>query len=122
MQGGAFITENTSLFRGEFGSSLFSILLNPFSSVPSLSLSQLVALSWLGIFANGLAFVFWFKALRYGDTAKMSNIVYTTPFLSLIYSYFLIGEDILFTSLIGLLFIVLGIVIQLIPIKIRRPR
>jgi len=102
-----------------FFATLFSLSFNPFSSIPNFSLSNLIALSWLGIFANGLAFVFWFQALRYGETAKMSNVVYATPFLSLIYSYFLIGEEILFTSLIGLLFIVLGIIIQLIPIKER---
>lgn len=83
-----------------------------FSGIPKISLYELAGLTWLGIFTSGLAFVFWFLALKHGNTAKMSNIVFLTPFLSLVYIYFLVGETILFSSVIGLIFIVTGIVIQ----------
>ena len=61
---------------------------------------------------NAVAFIFWFKALEYGETAQMTNMVFLTPFISLIYIYFLVGEQILPSSIVGLIFIVLGIVIQ----------
>lgn len=83
-----------------------------FSSIPIVSLGELVGLIWLGIFTSGLAFVFWFLALKHGDTAEMSNIVFLTPFLSLVYIYFLLGEKILFSSILGLVLIVAGILIQ----------
>jgi len=83
-----------------------------FSGVPPISITQLAGVVWLGVFANGVAFVFWFLALKHGDTAKMSNVVFLTPFLSLVYIYFLLGEEILITSFLGLIFIVLGILIQ----------
>jgi drug/metabolite transporter (DMT)-like permease len=94
-------------------SSIFSAIpVLIYSGLPRISTIQLTGVVWLGVFANGIAFVFWFLALKYGDTAKMSNIVFLTPFLSLVYIYFLLGEEILVTSLLGLIFIVLGIFIQ----------
>lgn len=83
-----------------------------FSFLPTISLKQFLGLAWLGVMTNALAFVFWFKALEGGDTAKMANIIFLTPFLSLVYIYFLVGEEILFSSFVGLVLIVGGIVIQ----------
>jgi drug/metabolite transporter (DMT)-like permease len=82
------------------------------SHIPSLSLAQLGGLAWLGVFPSGLAFVCWGLALKHGDTARMSNVVFITPFLSSIYVYLLVGEPILESSLVGLTVIVAGIVIQ----------
>jgi len=82
------------------------------SGLPRLSIAQLLGVAWLGVFANGVAFAFWFLSLRHGDTARMSSLVFLTPFLSLVYIHFLLGEEILFTSLLGLTLIVLGILIQ----------
>jgi len=81
-------------------------------SIPKVSLSQLAGLGWLGVMTSALGFVFWFKALQHGDTAKMANVVFLTPFLSLVFIYFLIGERILISSVMGLILIVVGIVIQ----------
>ncbi len=89
---------------------LISIL--TFSSIPQVSLLQLAGLAWIGLMTNAVAFIFWFKALEYGETAQMTNMVFLTPFISLIYIYFLVGEQILPSSIVGLIFIVLGIVIQ----------
>ena len=83
-----------------------------FSSIPAVSMSQLFGLAWIGIFTNGLAFVFWFKALELGDIARMSNLVFLTPFVSLCFITLLTGEAILPSSILGLLLIVLGILTQ----------
>ena len=80
-----------------------------FSSIPTLKFYEIIGIIWLGVFAGGLAFVFWFIALRHRDTAEMSNIVFLTPFISLIYIYILIGEKILISSILGLLLIIVGI-------------
>ncbi len=82
------------------------------SHVPSISLTQFAGLAWLGIFPGGLGFLCWSLALKHGDTATMSNMVFLTPFLSAIYVYFLLGEPITVSSIIGLAIIVGGIVIQ----------
>lgn len=83
-----------------------------FSSMPSVSPLQIAGLVWLGVLTCGVAFLVWFLALKHGDAAKMANIVFLTPFLSLVYIHFLLGEAILFSSLVGLMLIVAGIAIQ----------
>jgi len=89
-----------------------SIVISIFSSIPSISISQFLSLLWLGIFPSSLGFTFWFLALKYGDTAEMSNVIYLTPFVSLVYIHFLVGEKILPSSIIGLILIITGILIQ----------
>jgi len=89
-----------------------------FSEIPQITLFETIGLVWLGVFCNGLAFISWFLALKHGDTAKMSNIVFLTPFLSLVYIYFLLDEKILISSVIGLVLIVLGIIVQSLNNKI----
>lgn len=100
------------MFYYFFASIFSSIPILIYSDYPRLSILELAGVLWLGVFANGFAFVFWFLALKHGDTAKMSNIVFLTPFLSLVYIHFLLGEEILITSILGLLFILAGILIQ----------
>lgn len=83
-----------------------------FMQIPAVTIFDFLGFLWFGVFTSGLAYVFWFLALQYGDTATMSNIVFLTPFLSLIFINILVGEEILFSSIIGLILIVLGILIQ----------
>jgi len=89
---------------------LIAVLL--FSFIPALTFIQLLGLLYLGVFVQGIGFLFWFLALKYGDTAKMSNIIFITPFISLVFTYFLLGESILISSLVGLAIIVAGILAQ----------
>jgi len=70
---------------------------------------------WLlynGIFVNGISYVFWFKALENGDTFVISNALYLTPFLSLLYVYFWLDEAILPSAVVGVVVIVAGVGIQ----------
>lgn len=83
-----------------------------FSSLPTVTMETIAGLVWLGVFTSGVAFIFWLSALKHGDTAKMSNLILITPFLSLVFSYFLVGEKIALSSFIGCAIIVSGIVLQ----------
>ena len=65
---------------------------------------------YIGLFEMGLSFVFWLKALQYaGSTSKIVNLIYLTPFLSLIFIHFVLGEKLFYTTFIGLCLIVAGI-------------
>lgn len=79
----------------------------------TLDLMQTVGLAWMGIFTNAIAFTFWAIALKIGDTAKISNLAYITPFLSLVWTTLVLKEPFNINSLLGLGVIVLGIFIQL---------
>jgi len=68
---------------------------------------------YVGVFEMGAAFVLWLKALQLSEaTAKVSNLIFLSPFISLIFIRFVVGERILPSSIIGLGFIAGGILIQ----------
>jgi drug/metabolite transporter (DMT)-like permease len=68
---------------------------------------------YLGLFEMGIPFVLWLKALNYSaTTARVSNLVYLSPFISLILIHFFVGEQILLSTIAGLVFIIGGIVWQ----------
>lgn len=68
---------------------------------------------YVGLFEMSLAFVFWLKAMRVAQsTAQISSLIYISPFLSLVFIYFVLGEPIYTTTLIGLGVICVGLVLQ----------
>ena len=81
--------------------------------VPVLTSTQWAGTLWLGVLTNGLAYTTWALAMDRGDTAKLSNLAYITPFLSLVYISFLLHEPIHPSSYLGLFFILSGVMVQL---------
>lgn len=68
---------------------------------------------YVGIFEMGVTFVFWLTALRLSrTTAQVSNLIYLSPFLSLVFIYFLVGEKIMASTIMGLILIMTGLIIQ----------
>jgi drug/metabolite transporter (DMT)-like permease len=68
---------------------------------------------YVGIFEMGITFLFWLKALKMASTTdKVSNLVYFAPFLSLVFVHFILHESVYYTTLLGLLLIIFGILIQ----------
>jgi drug/metabolite transporter (DMT)-like permease len=89
-----------------------------FSNVSFPGFKGLLAAMYSGCFEMGITFVLWLKALRLTKSAdQISNFVYLAPFFSLIFIHIFVGENIYGTTVIGLLLIVGGIIIQ----KIRFP-
>ena len=74
---------------------------------------QLVPFLWNGIFTVAIATVCWAVALESGKTAKISNLAYITPFLSLVWTSIFLKEKITINALAGLVVIMVGILIQL---------
>jgi drug/metabolite transporter (DMT)-like permease len=68
---------------------------------------------YVGCFEMGLTFFLWLKALSLAESkAKLGNIIYLVPFLSLIFIHFFVGEDIYWTTIAGLIIIVASILYQ----------
>lgn len=68
---------------------------------------------WIGLFEMGITFVTWLKALQLSrTTAQVSNLVYAAPFLSLFLIHFIVGEEILPSTVLGLVLIVTGVIVQ----------
>jgi drug/metabolite transporter (DMT)-like permease len=74
--------------------------------------STILALLFLGGLSSSIAFVFWFKALALGHTHKIANYIYITPFLALVFVYFINGEATPLVSILGLVLILGGILLQ----------
>jgi len=77
------------------------------------SATQFAAFAFSGVITMALANTLWVIAITSGKTAKIANLAYITPFLSLLWARLILKEDIASTAVIGLLVIVLGIFIQL---------
>ena len=78
-----------------------------------LSVGQTIGMIWIGVFTTATAFTTWALALAKGDTAKISNLAYITPFLSLVWTWLILKEPLTFSSVVGMVMIVSGILIQL---------
>ncbi|MCJ7778245.1 MAG: EamA family transporter, partial [Sedimentisphaerales bacterium] len=68
---------------------------------------------YIGLFEMGVTFLVWLRALKSAKTtAHVANLVYLVPFFSLIVIHFVAGEEIFPSTIIGLIFIVSGIILQ----------
>lgn len=80
---------------------------------PSMTISGFYGAIYIGLFEMGVTFILWLKALQLSETtARVANLIYLSPFLSLVFISYLVGEKILVSSIIGLLLIVTGIIVQ----------
>ncbi len=73
----------------------------------------LAGAAYVGVFEMGVTFVLWLTALRLTDSAaRIGNLIFLSPFLSLFLIGTLVGETILPSTLAGLGLIVAGIALQ----------
>jgi drug/metabolite transporter (DMT)-like permease len=80
-----------------------------------LALPSTAVWGWLiynGLLVNGLSYVFWFKALEHGDTFIVSNLLYLTPAISLLFVLLLLDEPVHASAVSGLVLIIAGILFQ----------
>ncbi|MCH4813243.1 DMT family transporter [Vreelandella neptunia] len=68
---------------------------------------------YVGLFEMGVAFVLWQMAVqKVSRTAKVSNLIFLSPPVSLLLLFLVVGEPILPSTLIGLVLILFGLGIQ----------
>jgi drug/metabolite transporter (DMT)-like permease len=72
-----------------------------------------LAVTYVGLFEMGITFMLWLSALKATDnTARISNLIFISPFISLLLLAYIIGETIPPSTLIGLAMIVSGLIFQ----------
>jgi drug/metabolite transporter (DMT)-like permease len=86
-------------YLGSFIISLIYVLTSKKTFMPELN--QLLGMLWIGIFTSAIAYTSWALALAKGDTARISNIAYLTPFISLIWTGIVLKEKISLYSVLG---------------------
>jgi drug/metabolite transporter (DMT)-like permease len=98
-------------FASGFAFILLTVLLSGQLEVPTFY--GLIGSIYVGMFEMGITFLLWLKALKYSSsTAKISNLVFLSPFVSLLFISFLVGEEIRVSTLAGLFLIIAGILLQ----------
>ena len=96
-----------------FGTIYIFIYISLFKSFTLPSENAIIGSIYIGLFEMGLTYIFWLKALKFStNTAKVSNLVYLSPFIALLIIRITLGEQILLTTFIGLIFIIGGIILQ----------
>lgn len=74
---------------------------------------QWLGLLWLGIVVDAIAYLLWALALNgVKNSAKIANLAFLTPFMSLVVSAVLLKEKIELRAVIALVFIIGGILLQ----------
>ncbi len=106
--------ENVKIFWNISFGFLYILIINLlFSDIQLPGSWGLLGAMYIGAFEMGITFVIWLTALRLSkSTAKISNLVYLSPFIALFFIRFAVGEIILLSTIIGLLFVVSGIILQ----------
>ena len=96
-----------------FGTIFILIVVLLFSDIRNIQLPGIWGSLYIGLFEMGITYLLWLKALKFSiNTAKVSNLVYISPFISLIIIRNVVGEQILVSTIVGLVFIISGIIIQ----------
>lgn len=68
---------------------------------------------YVGLFEMGIAFILWQMAVqKVSRTAKVSNLIFLSPPVSLLLLFLVVGEPILPSTLMGLTLILLGLGLQ----------
>lgn len=109
-----YYEKGISMMIAFFTSFLLSMVMNLVTKGGwKISFGELLGLGWNGVFSMAIGNTAWALALEKGNTAKIANLAYITPFISLIWTALILKEQITLWSVAGLCVIVLGILIQL---------
>jgi len=73
----------------------------------------LIAVTYIGVAEMGITFFFWLMALKLSSrTDKVSQFIYISPFLSLVFIGILLKEEIQVATIYGLMFILGGLLLN----------
>ncbi|MCX7908534.1 MAG: DMT family transporter [Ignavibacteria bacterium] len=103
-------------FNFIFGSifSFIALLINQGFVIPNLLAT--ISIFYVATFEMGVTFVLWNKALKNASNpAKINNLIYASPLISVLFINLFLKEKILGYTLLGLLLIILGILMQNTP-------
>lgn len=92
---------------------LFSIPLffagSGWSEITQLTISGWTAISFLGIFCSGLAYIYWFDALKIIPASQVGALLYVEPLIAVIVAAVILSESITLGVLFGGAITLLGV-------------
>jgi drug/metabolite transporter (DMT)-like permease len=90
-------------------SSLLFIARGGIGQLTKLSTDGWLGVGFLGVFCSGLAYIFWYDALKALPAAQAGAFVYLEPFVTVIVAALILGEPLMGASLLGGAAILLGV-------------
>lgn len=68
---------------------------------------------YIGGFEMGVSFVLWLKAMKLtSSTARIAHLIFIAPFGSLVLIHFFVGEEIVRSTIVGLILVMAGLILQ----------
>jgi drug/metabolite transporter (DMT)-like permease len=77
--------------------------------IKQLTASGWLGIGFLGIFCSGLAYIFWYDALRIMPASQVGAFLYLEPLVTVVVAAAVLAESITFASLLGGGIILLGV-------------
>jgi drug/metabolite transporter (DMT)-like permease len=116
--------ESIKLFAAFFYGTIIILLYTvSFDSLLLQNYKYVFGSTYIGLFEMGITFFLWMTGLQLSSNrAKTATLAYLSPFISMIFISLVLGERLFTSSIIGLLFIVGGILFQHIFIEKGRIR
>ena len=113
------LNQNVTMMWIWFTTALCSLVLSLiFENWQPIAGVQWLGIAWLGIVVNAVAYLLWAIALKgASDSAKIANLAYLVPFISIIISWLVLKEQITINAVFALVLIIGGILIQSISLK-----
>ena len=92
---------------------LFTSILFLFSSgirqIPLIPWDGWIAITFLGVFCSGIAYVFWYDALKVLPVAQTGAFLYLEPLITVIVAALVLKEALLLATLVGGITILIGV-------------
>lgn len=96
-----------------FGTAFTFLYIIIFENLTLPRFKELIPIIYIAICEMGVTFLLWNKALKLADNpAKITNLIYLSPLISIIFINTILGEPIHFSTIPGLLLITIGIILQ----------
>jgi drug/metabolite transporter (DMT)-like permease len=94
---------------GWFFTSILFFLTSGVSEIISIPWDGWIAVTFLGVFCSGIAYIFWYDALKVLPVAQTGAFLYLEPLITVIVAALILREAVLLATLIGGFTILVGV-------------
>jgi drug/metabolite transporter (DMT)-like permease len=94
---------------GWFFTSIIFLLSSAVRQITSIPWDGWIAITFLGLFCSGIAYIFWYDALKILPVAQTGAFLYLEPLITVIVAALILREAILLATLIGGITILIGV-------------
>ena len=79
------------------------------TEIGSLSVTAWWSIFFLGVFCSGIAYIFWYDALREVTASQAGSLLYLEPLVAVVVAFFLLQEPLFLAVFVGGALILLGV-------------